>query len=466
MFTGCSSLHKDERVASYHFKSQTDSTLYKRLDPKLKQHPGKSGIVALINGEDALQSRIWAIREAQNSIDLQYYIWKDDQSGLLVLKELILAAKRGVQVRLLLDNFNETRYQKGFKILDQHPKIEVRLIDTNLKNLNRRMHNKSFTIDNQVSIIGGRNIGDEYFDIGKEGNFKDMDVLVFGPVVEEVSTQFDIYWNSNRSYPVDQIEKNPIEERDLKKASERLASVKKYQLEEPDFMKRAQRYCGDAHVVFDSPDKLEGKKNQNLSMQLRPGITGLKKELILISPYFVPGHKGMKTMKQLREKDVRIVVLTNSLLTTDIMSVFAGYKRYREDLIKMGVELYELKSAGTAKKRRSMGDSGSVGLHGKVLIEDRLKIFVGSLNLDPRSIDVNTEMGVVVDNSSLAENSAVQLLKRLPEIAFRVERQNKKLKWIETTEHGAKVHFEEPGETMWKKIKILFSSLIIPEQLL
>lgn len=462
MLVSCTTLYKDKRIPSYH--SQTPP--HPRFESLLKLHPGKSGIIPLRNGEDALMTRIMSIREAKSSIDIQYYIWKDDDSGLLLLKELIAASDRGVRIRLLLDNFYESRYQKGFKILDQNPGIEVRLIDTNIQTLNRRMHNKSFTVDNHVSIVGGRNIGDEYFEISKESNFKDYDVVMIGPVVSEVSDEFDQFWNCKRSVPVGEIEKNPIDKRDLKKAEKRLASVKEFLIPETDALKDTKIFWADAHIFYDPPEKLEGKEKENLSMKLRPGLINLKKELILISPYFIPGRKGMKTLKELRKRNVRIVVLTNSLLSTDVLSTYGGYKKYREDMLKIGIEIFELKSVGVAKKKKAMGSSGSIGLHGKVVIGDREKMFAGSMNLDPRSKVLNTEMGVAINSPELANFTAEELLKSLPEVAYRVELRNNNLKWIEHTKDGEKVHSSEPGETAWKKFKTEFSSWVIPEQML
>jgi putative cardiolipin synthase len=465
MLVSCTTLHK-EGDTSYHFKAQADSMLSKRFMPVLKLHPGKSGIIPLRSGEDALVTRIRSIREAQFSIDLQYYIWKDDVSGLILLKELISAASRGVRVRMLLDNFYESRYETGLKILDEKSNIEVRLIDTNYQNLNRRMHNKSFTVDNQLSIVGGRNIGDDYFELSKLANFKDYDVLMIGPVVNDVSIEFDQYWNSKRSYPVSEIAKNPIEKRERRKAEERLAEVKEFPLPAPKPMKELAPFWSDVHVVYDPPEKLEGKKQDNLSMKLRPGITDLQKELILISPYFIPGHRGMKTLKHLKDRNVRIVILTNSLLSTDVLTTFSGYMKYREDLVKMGVEIYEFKALGKPKKSSSLASSGSMGLHGKVMIGDRQKMFVGSMNLDPRSRDINSEMGVIILSSEMAGHTAQELLKSLPDIAYRVDIRDKKLKWIEQTKAGEIVHSTEPGETRWKNIKIKFSSWVIPEQML
>jgi putative cardiolipin synthase len=464
MLLGCSTFQKKKLDDSYHLESRADSILFRRYDPLIKLHHGKSGIVPLKSGQDALESRVRSIREAQYSIDIQYYIWKDDDSGLVLLKELITAAARGVRVRLLLDNFNESRYQVGLKILDQKPNIEVRLIDTNFKYLNRRMHNKSFTVDNQLSIVGGRNVGDEYFGLSKESNFKDYDVFMIGPVVDEVSYEFDQYWNCNRSYAVS--EKIPTEKRDLRKAQKRIADVEDYILKSQVALEKVIPFWSEAHLVYDPPEKLEGKSKENLSMKLRPGITNLEKELLLVSPYFVPGRRGMKTLKELRQRNVRIVILTNSLSSTDVLSTFAGYKKYRKNLLKMGVEIYEFKTVGEPKNSDVLGASSSIGLHGKVLIGDRQKMFVGSMNLDPRSIDLNTEMGVVIFSPKMAHDTAEKLLKSLPDVAYGVVLEKEKIVWKDSTKDGEIIHTSEPGETRWKNFKLKLSSWLIPEQML
>jgi putative cardiolipin synthase len=465
-FSSCTSLHKVERVASQHIQSKTDTILFQRLAPMLKSHADKTGIIPLKNGKDALVSRIWSIQQAQHAIDLQYYIWKDDFSGLLVLNELLIAASRGVHIRLLLDNLNSSRFLNGLKIIDKNPNIEVRLINTSFKNLNRRMHNKSFTVDNQLGILGGRNIGDEYFDIDQELNFKDYDVLAIGPFVEEISVQFDEYWNSNTSFPVSEIQKKALAERDVEKTQLRMEEAKKYSIQVTDPFNKFNPFWGDAHLVFDSPEKLEGENKENLSMQLRPVINQIKKDLFLVTPYFIPGDRGMETFKRLRNEKVRIVVLTNSLLSTDVLAVHGGYKKYRVDLLKMGIELYELKSSGKNKKLSVVGSSGSIGLHGKIMIGDRKNIFVSSMNLDPRSIDLNTELGVIISDSEMANDQAEKLLKSLPEVAYRLELDNEKIKWKETTEKGEIVHVSEPGANLWKSIRTEILSWFIPEEML
>jgi putative cardiolipin synthase len=480
LVSSCTTLHHKKRAESIHHIVQEDTKLHKRYESLLKSHPEQSGIVPLTSGEEAIISRIVSIRDAEKTLDLQYYIWKDDLAGKLLLKYIAKAADRGVHVRLLLDNFYESRFVTKLKIVDQHSNIEVRMIDTNFRFLNHRMHNKALIADNQVAIIGGRNVGDEYFEVSEEANFRDFDVQLIGPVVEEVSKEFDQFWNCQRSFPITEIDRNPIEPRDLKKVTENSKAFEKEfpksqyakEFKESGFAekysdaKELHPYWGSAHIVYDPPAKLVGKNQENITMKLRPGLIETERELILISPYFIPGKRGMKTLKELRRRNVRIIILTNSLLSTDAMPVYSGYRKYREDLLKLGVEIYEFRSLSSPKKKSHFSSSGSIGLHGKVVIADRQKMFVGSMNLDPRSKNTNSEMGVVLNNTNIAKDSAEQFIKNLPEAAYRVELYKKKLRWIERTKSGDKIHYKEPGVTLWKNIKSGFSSLVMPEDLL
>jgi putative cardiolipin synthase len=455
---------KSKSTPGYHFSSQTDSTLKRTVVPYLSKHPGKSGYIALSDGVDAFEARMTLIQKAERSLDLQYYIWKGDRSGQLMMKNLILAAKRGVRVRLLLDNLNESQFQKLFRMMEiTVPNLEVRLINPRLEYFNHRMHNKSFTVDNHISIVGGRNIGDEYFQESHELNYFDYDLLMVGPIVEEVSKEFDVYWNSERSFPIKDVYQQTISESDLREAEKKMAAIGEDTWSQQVSAKIHHSHWGQASLVYDPPEKLMGKKDGHLSSQLRPNFETAKKELILVSPYFIPGRRGMKSFKQLRKDGVRIVIVTNSMQATDVPAVYARYRSFRKDLLKLGVELYEIRgSRGGASSKLRIGSSGSLGLHGKVMISDRELMFTGSMNLDPRSRDLNTEMGVVLHDKVFAASTAESLLKNMPPLAYKLELKGDNIQWIE----DGKVYKEEPGKTWWKNTKAWFSSVLIPNSIL
>ena len=463
---GCSS--KNKALPGYHLSAQTKSSLSQAIYPELIKHPGESGYVPLSTGPDAFEARLTLIQKAEKSLDLQYYIWEADHSGKILMKQVLLAAKRGVKVRLLLDNLNESKFQKIFNIMEmKSEQIQVRLINPHLKYFNHRMHNKAFIVDNQMAIVGGRNIGDEYFQESENLNYFDYDLLMMGPIVEKVSTEFDEYWNSERSFPIKDVYKENISQKDLNEASLKFSELDHEAWEAQMKTQIHKSHWGKVSLVYDHPDKLKGKKGGQLSSQLRPDFERTQQELILVSPYLIPGEKGMKSFAKLRKKGVRIVLITNSIDTTDVPSVYAKYRSYRKDLLKMGVELYEIRGNQKAQKSKlHLGSSGSLGLHGKVMIADREIMFTGSMNLDPRSRDLNSEMGVILRDKEFAAATAKTILENMSQFTYQLELKNKELRWLERKNGVTKTHKTEPGKTWWKNTKAWFSSLLIPESIL
>lgn len=422
----------------------------------------QTGQVPLSDGKEAFLARIALARKATSSLDLQYYIWNDDESGLQLLKTVLEAANRKVRVRLLLDSLNESKFKKAFAIIDRHPNVEIRLINPGMNFINHRMHNKSFIMDNEAAIVGGRNIGNEYFKASEEMNFGDFDVLVYGPQVRDVSTQFDLYWNSPHSIPASEVFQDEISKEDISETRKKYSTIDTTSIPEPEGPQKI--YQGNWEILYDLPSKLGGKKDKrNLVASLRPIMMNAKTELILISPYFIPGKKGLQNLKSLRKKGVKIVIVTNSLASNDVTSVFGGYRKYRKELIKQGIELFEMNSMPqNFSDVRKFGSSGATGLHGKVMIADRKHIFVGSMNLDPRSVELNTEMGLVFYNSVMAEDFSSALMESLPDIAYKLKLTGGNLRWVDKN----KTYKEEPHSTWWMRTKAWFSSLLIPESLL
>jgi putative cardiolipin synthase len=455
---------KSKATHGYHLSSKTDSTLKQTVQPYLTKHPGKSGYIALSNGLDAFDARMALIQKAEKSLDLQYYIWEADHSGKLMMNSVIEAVKRGVKVRMLLDNLNESKFQKLFSVMEnQSDLIQIRIINPHLKYFNHRMHNKSFIVDNQLAIVGGRNIGDEYFQESEHLNYFDYDLLMAGPIVDEVSKEFDVYWNSERSFPIKEIYGHTISKKDVEEVQSKKSELDKKSWSKKIESKISQSNWGKVTLVYDPPNKLKGEKDGHLNTQIRPDFVKTKKELILVSPYFIPSRQAMKSFKKLRKDGVRIVIITNSMDATDVPSVFASYRNFRKDLLKLGIELYEVRatrSAGSSKLH--LGSSGSLGLHGKVMISDRELMFTGSMNLDPRSRDLNSEMGVMLHDPKFSASTAEMLLKNMPPLCYRLQLKGDDIQWLEDD----KVHKKEPGETWWKSTKAWFSSLLIPKSVL
>ncbi|HEY5893754.1 MAG TPA: phospholipase D family protein, partial [Chthoniobacterales bacterium] len=459
----CGGLPKGgQRTPSTAIKDTGRTSLAAAVRPRVAAHPGKSGLHTLANGREALAARLALADAAQRSLDVQYFIWNKDLAGKVLLERLFRAADRGVRVRLLLDDLGTMPTDATLLAIDSHPNIEVRMFNpvalrsprllgmiADFSRVNKRMHNKSFTADGQVSIVGGRNIGDEYFEAHAEMNFADLDVVVIGPVVKEVSDEFDLYWNNQSSIPIAALARQNTTPEQF--AAQRTALIAHHEtakasayaqsLRDSEFARQLRNrnvsyYWGKATIVSDHPDKVTtsaDKTETHLAPQLREVVDKTKRELFLVSPYFVPGKKGVDLLADVRQRGARVVVITNSLASTDGVPVHSKYQRYRKPLIEAGVELYEIKpTAGAQLERRFRGPTGSAtgGLHAKTFTFDRRIGFIGSYNLDPRSSKLNTEMGVLFDCPPLAKRLPEQTERNLSLNAYRVELDRHRLVWV------------------------------------
>src|SRR3954468_5074802 len=414
---GCAGLPDTPRPASHVLRDTGDTRLGRALAAALAAHPGRNGIHGLADGRDAFAARVLLARAAERSLDLQYYIFRTDVTGALLCQALWEAAGRSVRVRLLLDD-NATRGMDGaIAALDAHPNIEVRLFNpyanrafrlgelaTEFSRLNRRMHNKSFTADSQASIVGGRNVGDEYFGAESAVEFADLDVLAVGTVVAEVSSSFDEYWNSTSAYPGASLIPAPSAEVSASvheawtrldadpHANRYVEALRTIPLVQQLLAGSLPLDWATARVVADSPSKVlhpPERKDLHMLTQLESVLGKPAAELDLVSPYFVPTKDGTAALVGLAKRGVKVRVLTNSLAATDVSAVHAGYAKYREDLLRGGVRLYELKP--TAYPGGSGIGGSDASLHAKTFAVDRSRIFVGSFNFDPRSARLNTE---------------------------------------------------------------------------
>jgi putative cardiolipin synthase len=479
------------RTATLAFADTGRTRLGQALAPLVAAHPGLAGILALPDGRDAFAARILFARGAERSLDVQYYIWRADLTGVLLLDELRSAAARGVRIRLLLDDNNTAGLDPMLAALDAEPNIEVRLFNPfttrtwrslgylfDFGRLNRRMHNKSFTVDNQVSIVGGRNIGDEYFGAAGEVLFVDLDVLAVGPIVKEVSQKFDRYWNSASAYPVSALVE-AADARSVPALAHRAAGLRT--------QAAAQRYLetikaspfveqirqgqlplewSTARLVSDDPDKVIGaaRPEERLAFQLQRLWGRPARQFDLVTPYFVPGSEGARALADTARGGAQVRVLTNSLASTDVAVVHAGYAKWRRELLTAGVRLYELRPRWGAELPHSghgRFGSSAASLHAKTFAVDDRSIFVGSFNMDRRSIDLNTEMGFVIDSPRMARQLSQSLDERIPERAYEVRLDgNGKLYWIERSAGTTVRHDEEPGTGFWKRAGVRILSFL------
>lgn len=496
--SGCATLPTGfERPESHVYTDTDDTALGKSRRAEIQAHAGQSGFLLLGNGLDAFVARALLAHYAERSIDAQYYLFHNDLTGRLLIDQLLKAADRGVRVRLLVDDMDLEGRDMGAAAADSHPNMEVRIFNpfsrkagrilqfvTRFGSVTRRMHNKSFTVDNQASIIGGRNIGNEYFDADPDLAFADLDVLAIGPVVKEVSTSFDHYWNSELAYPASVLRGKPVTPQEVQQQrkllgdfiAQQASSVYLEALQNSDLsndirQNRVHYYWGVAEVVADQPEKLTQGADQtqyHLAPKLAPFFEGVQKELILFSPYFVPGKSGTVFLTDLSKRGVRVRILTNSLASTDVDIVHAGYAKYRKRLLRGGVELYEMNkklSRQERKTKRGLSGSSKASLHTKSFVFDRRDVFIGSLNLDPRAIVHNTEIGIVLESDEIAGGMAGWFDQNIDKVAFRLELRKDENGQDQILWHGVEggkphVFTAEPHVGFWRRLGIGFLEIL------
>ena len=486
LLSGCAGLPSlQDRPATHALPPSGDSPIGRVVLPQAQEHPGLTGIVPIADGRVAFGVRASLARSATRSIDIQTFIWHPDSTGTLMFEEVLRAAERGVRVRLLLDDLNTAGTDPTLALLASNPNLELRLYNPfvtrgsrglgylgDFARLNHRMHNKSFTVDSAVSVVGGRNIADEYFEIGEAG-LVDLDVVAVGDAVRQVSAEFDLFWNSASAYPARMIIADVTPE-----PREALAQRARAIAEHPQSAKYADAIANTevvkdalagtvrpewttAHLASDDPAKTlstEDQKELLLLPKLQEAFGRPESSLDLISPYFVPGEAGTEALSALAKRGVRVRVLTNSLASTDVKSVQSGYVKHRETLLRAGVQLLELKpDAGSIERRAGeIGRGSKAGLHAKTYTVDGRAIFVGSFNLDPRSAKLNTEMGLVIDSARLAGQLSSAVDKAYPDIAYRVSiGPDGKLAWEDGT---GKVYDTDPDSGWFERMLVRIGS--------
>lgn len=445
-----------------------------------RDHPEQAGLAILADNLDAFAVRAVSARAAGRSLDLMYYIWHPDLTGNLLHAELLHAADRGVRVRLLLDDMNVHGSDSVLAALDTHPNVEVRLFNPTRAregtlgrgmelllrffSVNRRMHNKAWIADGRLAVVGGRNIGDEYFDAAANVNFMDTDVAVVGPPVAQAEAIFDAYWNSASAIPLKAlVQARPGALERLRGSVEaealaRQAEPYRQRLEAApgvqDLLegRRQLHWTAEASIVSDPPEKAQGAAPDPrwMAQVLSASAERAQRELKIISPYFVPGDEVMERFAAHRARGVEVGVLTNSLAANDVVAVHGGYARYREPLLRQGVSLFELKPYGP--RRASLFGSSGASLHTKAFVVDRSHGFIGSFNLDPRSIYINTEMGLLFDcPGAAAELDGLYALKTSPQTSYRLELTGDGLRWHDPEGDPPTVWDNEPRASLWRR---------------
>ena len=491
--SGCASIDFDYPKTASTAPTDTQDTRLGRLAENLPDAPpGAAPFYPIPDGVEALSVRVLMAQAAERTIDAQYYLITDDITGYLFLRELLRAADRGVRVRLLLDDIQTKGYGAGMRALSAHPNFELRIFNPfvqrswrglsvltgDLRRVNRRMHNKSFTVDNQATVIGGRNIAAEYFGAHDLEHFGDLDLLGLGPIAQDVSSMFDQYWNDRLAVPVAALTGEPQDpESELAAMREHMetalkdvetspyggalsSSALEVRTREPESLLWAPY-----DLVFDPPRKADARRPDDLETIVTPLVEivmGAESELFVLSPYFVPRKPALEGFRTLRERGVKTTVVTNSLAANNHSVVHAGYMGSRKPLLELGVELYEVRPDAVGRGP-NLGDPPTIRstLHTKAFIVDRRWVFIGSFNWDPRSAHINTEMGILLDSPELAAEFLEEATSVLDTSTYRVVLNDAGyLRWV-TEDDGQEVVWDkEPRTGFWKRVRVQLMRLL------
>lgn len=511
LFTGCATKLPTidrEAIASEAIPASPDTTL-SYIVAGSTPDPALSGFRLMPLGSFSLDTRVQLARRAEVSLDVQYYHFENDETGRWLLRALRDAADRGVRVRLLVDDFYTGGSDDLFLAFAAHKNVQVRVFNPfccargsgqatrflasigDWGRVNHRMHNKLFIADGIASVIGGRNVANEYYLRGEADNFIDLDALVVGRMVEPLAALFDRYWNSDPVYPYSAVARSAMDKAALLEYFERVTGPEKTPPPPPlppndilgygpiaDDLQdgRLGLIWGDGYVFADHPDKpFDGAVGGELletsvTYNVLEAMKLAKTEVIASSPYFVPGPKGMELLRSLRARNIHMSVMTNSLGATDEPVVHLGYSRYRVDMLKLGIELYELSGARVKKNKRPFHFGSSLGrLHAKLVVIDKRMSFIGSMNLDPRSATINTELGAVIDSPQLAKEllRVIDLDRLQSAYRVRLRANGSGIEWLGAgVDEDDEVLQSEPDASLWLRIKTWLLSPLVPEELL
>jgi putative cardiolipin synthase len=445
--------------------------------------PGHSGYWLLDKNEMALNTRLAIIDHAVSSLDVQYFIWEGDETGILFGERLLAAADRGVHVRILMDDMGLTGSNAGIAGFDYHPNVEVRIYNPwesrgstlgkgsefmfNAGRLNQRMHNKILAADNRFVIIGGRNIGNRYFGLYDAYVQNDLDVLIAGPLVAEISGMFDVYWNSDTLYPGSAFALGEDPEQLYQElradtdefVAENEAILKSFDVARHDWREKLNSFleimaAGPGVLFFDAPEIDRNAGDTRIAYRIEGYSELAETEYLIASAYFIPNEKMITAIQDLSDRGVQVSILTNSLASNNNTVAHTGYKHWRDKVLKAGAELYELRHDAAIKPIYDTPPVTArfIGLHKKASVIDRKRVYIGSLNLDPRSMDINTEMAIIVESEELAGQMADLLERDMhPDNAWQVKfDKDGHLIWVNSDEtvtrqpaQGAKQRFQD-----------------------
>ncbi len=486
---GCAGLprhvHKTPSVAFQH----PETTTLGRIVGADEMGKNLSGFRLLSSGETALASLVTLADHAERTLDIQYYIIHEDESTQEFLQHVRLAADRGVRVRLLVDDLNTAGEDRRFMHLSSHANVEVRVFNpftagrfsnwtrfiasaTDIRRINHRMHNKLFVADDALAITGGRNIGDQYFTLDPRSNFVDLDVVAAGPIVPQLSATFDQFWNSKYAIPIASVASSvEAETKSPPPLEAQFSDSDKWLQQELDAQK-LQLIWAPATVLADRPAKIASETSPDEELTIANDITALmgtaQQDLSIISPYFIPGKEGVALIAKLVAAGVKVRILTNSLASTDSPLVDIGYARYRVPLLKLGVDLREMRpKLGQKHARFHPFRSSNASLHAKALVIDQKIVFIGSLNMDERSAKINSELGLVISSAEIAHEVTSLLDDISTDGSYKLQLDSHgRVEWVSGEGSTQKIWHTDPAtsrtERLWLKILTPFA----PDELL
>ena len=510
LLSGCASLPPGSgfpKTASSALAHPEETRLGRQFKNTARGHNGKSGFRIIPVGADGFLIRMQMINAAARTLDLQYFIFRGDETGQQLTNAVLHAADRGVRVRVLIDDGETVAGDEQIIALEAHPSVNIRIFNPfayrghielfraiefmfNLSRLDYRMHNKLLVVDNAVALIGGRNIGDQYFQIDSESQFADDDVFAAGPIAQQLSATFDEYWNNALSIPAEAFSggksshtalnehREVLNEQSRQLKADGIDYVKRVATGEPFngiISGRLPLIWAHSQLVCDSPDKKQVKKSAMVGRLMQREVANatiaVHSELLMVTPYLIPGKEGMQLFKDLRQRNVRVRVLTNSLESSTVSVAQSGYMQYRAPLLENGVELYEIRSLlGNARgsgQTAAISGYGNYSLHAKLFVFDRQRLFIGSMNFDQRSMHLNTEIGLIIDSPELAQQIAARFEAMVQPVnsymlALRPNDAggSPSLVWL-TQEDGKAVEYDtEPARSGWQRFKVNFLSLL------
>ena len=486
---GCAGLprhvHKTPSTAFQHPETTTLGQIVAR------DEIGKnlSGIRLLSSGEEAFASLITLADHAERTLDIQYYIIHEDDSTRTLLHHVRLAADRGVRVRVLVDDLNTAGEDRRFMHLSSHANVEVRVFNpftagrfwtwtrflasaTDIRRINHRMHNKLFVADDALAITGGRNIGDQYFTLDPRSNFVDLDVVAAGPIVPQLSASFDQFWNSKYAIPIASVASSVDAESNSAPPVEAQLSDNDRWLEQEVTAKKLELIWAPATVLADRPAKIASETSPDEELTIANDITALmgtaKQELSIISPYFIPGKQGVALIAKLVENGVKVRILTNSLASTDSPLVDIGYARYRVALLKLGVDLREMRpKLGQKHSRFHPFRSSNASLHAKALVIDQKIVFIGSLNMDERSAKINSELGLVINSTEIAREVTSLLDDISTDGSYKLQLdQHDHVEWVSGDGGTQKIWHTDPATSRTERVWLTILSPFAPDEIL